>query len=167
MPHPVPSLRRSSVASALSWCSVTSIVLTDQLSLRMVHFALVNTHLEKCRWAKVPRVHPRKQVLACPVAVAELAVHVAASRPDAIPARQRHRVIPGRPRARRASPRTPPAPAASAAACPANRRAPAGPRRRGRRSRSLRGAHGAARCEFVPHASTMRHHLFAAHARGC
>ena len=42
---------------------------------------------------KVPRVHSRKQVLVCPVAVAELAEVILAARPDASPTRQRHRVI--------------------------------------------------------------------------
>jgi hypothetical protein len=41
---------------------------------------------------KVSRVHQRKQMLVCPVAVAQLAVGVTAARTDATPLRQRHRV---------------------------------------------------------------------------
>ena len=75
--------------------------------------SITGGHHDDAGYPKVPWVHPRKQVLVCPVAVAELGIVVVAARPNTPPRPSTplcfHR---RRSRARRASPQTPPAQAA-------------------------------------------------------
>jgi hypothetical protein len=94
---PAQPCRRQPVLLVLvAQAAVQSISPGEHVARRRRHHAVIITG--GCRddagSPKVSRVHPRKKVLDCLVAVAEFTASVTAARPDASPARQRYRVLP-------------------------------------------------------------------------